>query len=604
MKSRISLSVVFIFVWYFLSEFLFMPAWAMGASGMIFVNLSIFLAGLGAIWTINGDSYSDNSKGFPSIGIPLFSIAAILLVGFFFIAGFFNSSEFMNTDRYRNLIGEIKQTEFTANIQPIASHQMMIVDKGIAERTGDKLLGSDPGLGSRVELGEFTLQPVNGQLYWIAPLLHSGFFKWNAFSDEGTPGYVKVSATNQEDFGLVTKVDGKDLHIKYQTNAYFGDDLERHIYISGYRTLLYTDYTFEVDDNWNPMWTATVYDSKIGFGGDDATGVLTIDPQTGEIHHYNISDAPKWIDRIQPETFVKSQVNNWGNYIHGFFNFSDRDRLKVSDENSFVLGSDGRAYFYFGLTSIGKDESTVGFVMVDTRTKVAHWFKQPGATEKAARGSAEGKVQASKYVGSEGVTYNIDGHPTYEFLMKDNAGLMKLIALVNVYQHSIVGVGETRQEALQDYRAQLTSLGNSTTYASSEMVKETVSGRIVRISAIVSKGTTYFNFIIDKAPTVMFTAGFTVSDELALSRDDDFATVTYVKTDSQGPISVMTFDNTILKLKKDSVQQSIENKIDTVRAQSIQIKSDAVIDNKIDNLSKEDKRKLFKQLDAPTPQVK
>jgi hypothetical protein len=58
------------------------------------------------------------------------------------------------------------------------------------------VLGSQPALGSQVELGAFCIQKVNKELYWVAPLLHSVFFKWMN-NQEGTAGYVMVSATNE-----------------------------------------------------------------------------------------------------------------------------------------------------------------------------------------------------------------------------------------------------------------------------------------------------------------------------------------------------------------------------------------------------------------------
>ena len=38
-----------------------------------------------------------------------------------------------------------------------------------------------------------------------------------------------------------------------------------------------------------------------------------------------------------------------------------------------------RAYWYTGITSAGGDESTIGFMLVDTRTKEAKLYKQPGS---------------------------------------------------------------------------------------------------------------------------------------------------------------------------------------------------------------------------------
>jgi hypothetical protein len=588
---KIVLSVLFTAIWMFLWAYLFMPALATDASVGIYFNLAIYFGIMAFIWA----DY-EYGEGIGIVSVIFTIIASGIFVGVIIVGGFISSSGWVNTTQYRGLIGEIKQTEFTANVQPIAVNQMLIVDDEIAQRVGEKVLGSDPGLGSRSKLGKFTLQAVNHQLYWIAPIVHSGYFKWKRFGDVGTPGYVKVSATNQEDYALVTNVNGKDLHIVYQEHAYFSQDLERHVYINGYRSALYSDYTFEVDDDWNPYWTITINDSKIGFGGYDAVGVLVVDSETGKMTEYKTEDAPKWIDRIQPVDNITSQVDDWGNYIDGYWNLSGNNKIRVAGESSLVLGSDGRSYYYYGLTSDGNDNSTVGFVMVDTRTKKAHWFKQAGATEHAACESAEGKVQEKEYVGSDGITYNIDGYPTYEFLLKDKGGLMKLVSLVNVHDHTIVGIGESRQEAIQDYRSQMTNRGNTVSLSTSDMQLISISSKIFRIDKDIMKGNTFYKLILEKYPKILFTAGATISEELALTRDGDMVKIRYVKPNSNGNVSILNFDNLVLSIQKDSIQISNEQKLDTLRIKVIQQKSNEVVDQKINGLSSEEKRKLLDQM--------
>jgi hypothetical protein len=68
---------------------------------------------------------------------------------------------------------------------------------------GEKILGSQPTLGSQVELGNF-VSKVNNFNMWVAHLLHSGFKWFN--NQEGTAGYVMVSATNERDVKLVQNV--------------------------------------------------------------------------------------------------------------------------------------------------------------------------------------------------------------------------------------------------------------------------------------------------------------------------------------------------------------------------------------------------------------
>jgi histidinol phosphatase-like PHP family hydrolase len=104
----------------------------------------------------------------------------------------------------------------------------------------------------------------------VAPLLHSGFFKWFN-NQEGTAGYVMVSATNERDVRLVQNV-GKAIKIKYQQGAYFQSD-HRHVYFNGNATIGLADFSFEIDDAGNPYWIITKYEKK-WVSGKEAIGTL------------------------------------------------------------------------------------------------------------------------------------------------------------------------------------------------------------------------------------------------------------------------------------------------------------------------------------------
>jgi hypothetical protein len=56
-------------------------------------------------------------------------------------------------------------------------------------------------------------------------------------NQEGTAGYVMVSATNERDVKLVQTNDGKPIKIKYQPEVY-QSNIERHLYTSGYALLI------------------------------------------------------------------------------------------------------------------------------------------------------------------------------------------------------------------------------------------------------------------------------------------------------------------------------------------------------------------------------
>ncbi|MDZ7548572.1 cell shape-determining protein, partial [Clostridium perfringens] len=145
-----------------------------------------------------------------------------------------------------------------------------------------------------------------------------------------------------------------------------------------------------------PYWAITRYDNAIGFTEAKATGVLVIDAQTGDSEVYDINDAPKWIDRIQPDRYIMNYIDKWGELVHGIFNFSDKDKLKTTEGMNLIYNND-TCYYYTGITSVGNDEGLVGFTLTTTRTGETSMYKTSGATETASMKSAEGKVQQYKY---------------------------------------------------------------------------------------------------------------------------------------------------------------------------------------------------------------
>jgi hypothetical protein len=380
-------------------------------------------------------------------------------------------------------------------------------------------------------------------LYWVAPLEHSGFFKWNK-NKQGTSGYVMVNATNERDVKLVETINGKGIKIKYQPNAYFQDNLERHIYFHGNMTNGLTDFSFEIDDNGNPYWVVTKFDKKIGFYGPDAKSVLVVNATTGAITEYAINKVPEWIDRLQPQRFIEEQLNDWGEYINGYWNFSNEGKLQITEELTLVYGEDNKSYWYTGLTSVGSDESTVGFILVDTRTKKAVWYKQSGATETAAMGSAEGKVQEKGYTATIPTPYNINNIPTYVMTLKDNGGLVKMYAMVSIQDYTIVGVGNSLQETLMAYKNAFNATGNkfSTSTKSNKIKLKTI---INRINSDVKNGNSFYYFIVNGSNKT-FIGSTQISNDIPISMIGDSIEIIY-EEDSEKLIGVSSFKNLMLK---------------------------------------------------------
>lgn len=444
------------------------------------------------------------------------------------------------TDDYRNLIGKVDTgTQLSRHMLPISLDKVRVVDQSLAQILGDKVLGSQTALGSQVRLGEFNIQKVKNDLYWVAPLLHSGFFKWQK-NIQGANGYVMVNATNERDVKLVQEVNGKKVYIKYQSEAYFFDNLERYLYFHGYWHKGLTDYSFEIDDNGTPYWVVTKFTKTIGFAGEEASGVVVLNAQTGELKEYSIENTPAWVDRIQPAQFVEKQLNDWGNYVKGYWNFSNENKLTTTEPVTMVYGDDNNAYWYTGLTSVGADEATVGFVLVNTRTKKAIWYKQSGATEFAAQNSAKGKVQEKGFFASAPIPYNINNIPTYVMTLKDNGGLVKMYAMVAIEDYTIVGVGNTLREALMAYKNAFNTNGNKiSTQSATE--KQVIASVIRRINGDVKNGSTYYYFSVKDSKKI-FIGSSQISNDFPITLVGDSVRLSF-DNDNQEVIDVSTFKN-------------------------------------------------------------
>ena len=482
-----------------------------------------------------------------------FLIAALLLI-IVIVIPFFVTSPIFRAGSYRNLLGKVEESAFTEDVSPVSVDKIRIVDKDMAMKLGDKKLGEIPAIGSISKIGEYSIQSVKGELYWVAPLVHRDIVKWIT-NLSGTNGYIMVSATNPQDVRLVQNLDGKPIKIVYQEEAYFLQDLHRHIYLSGVVNYGLTEFTFEIDDNGKPYWVVSLYEHAIGYGGANAVGTAIVDAQTGEVNVYSIEDTPKWVDRIQPESFVVEQIRNWGLYVNGFLNsvISEEGVLLPSEGTSLVYGNDGKSYWYTGITSSGSDESTVGFMLVDSRTKESKIYMQTGATETAAMSTAEGKVQEKNYQSTFPVMYNILGKPTYVLGLKDKAGLVKMVAFVSVEDYNVIGLGETKSDAYKNYKDILESEGNDLQITKEEDL-ENIEGIVSRINQDVKSGNTTYYITLKDNSELIFTGTSKVSSELPLTMSGDKVSISYEKTDSN-IISISEFDNKNIGKSKEVLKE-------------------------------------------------
>ena len=189
--------------------------------------------------------------------------------------------------------------------------------------------------------------------------------------------------------------------------------------------------------------------------------------------------------------------------------------LQPTDGYNYLAINDD-VYLYTGMTSVTSDESNVGFVLTNLRTKETKFYSIPGAEEYSAMSSAEGQVQHLKYTATFPLLLNISDRPTYFMSLKDAAGLVKMYAFVDVSQYQIVGTGETVDAARADYIAKLKDEDLEVDDAG----EKTVSGIIERIASAVVNGNTNYYITLENSDTV-YIVPVTLSDRLPLAQPGD-----------------------------------------------------------------------------------
>lgn len=446
---------------------------------------------------------------------------AVLLAAFVIVMSFF-SGPFFRASAYRDQLHMEEVTDFNAEFATVSLDQIPVIDLAAARQLGNKKMGQVSGLGSQFSVSdEYTLISVNGQLYRVSPLEYQDLYKWFQNRNKGIPGFIKVNVTNPNDVELVELEEG----MVYSPSAYLNQNLARHVRLH-YPMDLLEDFSFELDDDGKPYWVISTYVPAIGlYGGKDANGVIVVDPVSGDMEKYSIDEVPSWVDRVQPADIAMNQLNNWGQYVNGFFNtlFGQKDMLSLTEGFNYVT-INGQTHVFTGMTSTGTDHSINGFALINLKTKDAKFFKVNGADETSAKNSAEGEVQNLGYTATDPLILNIAQKPTYFISLKDQAGLVKKFGFVSLENYSIVGIGDTVSEAQSDYIKKLKEGGVAIDNKDDLMQLE---GTITNLqTAIVNGNSTYYMNI--EGSDKLFILPISISDELPLTKVGDRVQIKYL----------------------------------------------------------------------------
>lgn len=432
-------------------------------------------------------------KGRKVIKILLGLIGILVLI---LAVGTILSSPIVNAKKYQKLL-EPKTGDFAKDIDEIALDNIPLLDKDSAELLGNRKMGSMVDMVSQFEVSSLYSQiNYQGRPVRVTPLVYASPIKWLTNQRDGIPAYITIDMATQNT-ELVKLEEG----IKYSQSEYLNRNIYRHLRFK-YPTYMFDQLSFEIDDNGVPYWICPVKEYTIGlFGGQTIGKVVLCNAITGECESMPVEDCPTWVDRVYPADLLIELYDYHGTLINGFFNsiLGQKGCLKTTDGFNYIAQDDD-VWVYTGVTSVSGDRSNVGFVLMNQRTSETRYYEVAGAEEYSAMASAEGQVQNLGYTAAFPLLINISGDPTYFIALKDNAGLVKKYAMVNVQKYQNVAIGDTVEECRETYVDMMQSSGGG--FEHDQQEKETVSGTISRMAQGVIDGNTHFYLVLEESDQI------------------------------------------------------------------------------------------------------
>lgn len=439
-----------------------------------------------------------------------------------------------NAEKYATIM-KPDPLDFASDIKEVNYSQIPVIDHDSAVLLGNRAMGSIPEFVSQFEISPLYSQiNYHGAPVRVSPLGYADLFKWFTNRDKGIPGYALVNMTTQD--AQIVKLG--DRAIFYSQSEPLGRNIDRYVQLK-YPFYMFDEKSFEIDEDGNPWWIAPVQKRTIGlFGGTTISRVVMVNAHTGETQDLPIDKVPEWVDRAYPANLLIQQYNWSGKYKDGWLNsiFGQRDVVQTTPGTDGNLGynyiaKDDDVWVYTGVTSATADKSIIGFILVNQRTAEAHFYSVAGATEESAMQSAEGQVQNLRYKATFPLLINVSGQPTYFMALKDNAGLVKQFAMLDIQHYQTVAVGNTVAETQKTYQTLLATSGalSGNSEAPGILQKQ---GTINTIAQAVIDGNSHFYVTLtgDKSiydfalPAMIQIVGYKPGDSISFSYVDSSPT--------------------------------------------------------------------------------
>ncbi len=428
-----------------------------------------------------------------------------------------------NAEKYSSILNT-QDADFAQDIQQADYSTIPFIDRDSAVLLGNRTMGTMADYVSQFEISSLYSQinykdaPVR-----VSPLNYADIFKWWSNHDTGIPAYVIVNMSTQD-----TDIVRLDNPIYYSDSDPFFNNVDRHVQLT-HPFYIFGEKSFEIDDDGKPYWIYPVIDYTVGlFGGETVSRVVLCDASSGECQDLAIDEVPQWVDRAYPAELLIQQYNWSGSLSGGWIN----SWLGQSGVKQTTPGTDGQlgynyiakdddVWVYSGVTSATADNSIIGFVLINQRTAESKFFAVAGATEESAMSSAEGQVQNLKYESTFPLLINVDNQPTYFMALKDNAGLVKKYAMIDIQRYQNVAVGDTLEETEKSYKKLLRANGVSVDDGSSSTKSDSsATGTISLISPVVLDGNSHYYVMLNGDDTLYDCPIATVTDIVRYKEGD------------------------------------------------------------------------------------
>ncbi len=462
-----------------------------------------------------------------------FALAGILLL--ILLIGSIASSPIVNAKKYQQLM-TVEERDFANDISQVDYNTIPILDKDSAALLGDRKMGSMVDMVSQFEVSnDYSQINVNNKPVRVSPLVYASGIKWLTNQKDGIPAYIKIDMATQ-DTECVKLPDS----IKYSKGEYLNRNIYRHLRFR-YPTYIFTEQIFfEIDDEGTPFWICPVKKFNIGlFGGVTVGNVVICNAITGACTDYKIEDVPQWVDKVFQAELLMDLYDYNGTLKHGYFNsiLGQKDCLQTTNGYNYIALDDD-VWVYSGVTSVSGDQSNVGFVLMNQRTMETRFYKIEGATEVSAMSSAEGQVQNLGYNATFPLLLNIAGEPTYFMALKDDAGLVKMYAMVNIQKYQWVATGDSIRECEKAYKDLLRNNGLS---GGGGEENQTAYGKIENIMPVNIEGTSHIYFAIEGNDTI-FDVDLSNTDLLDIIRYQPGDTIRISCLEGDSPAKVVKIE--------------------------------------------------------------